>query len=311
MMVGITGQVRSVQGQILRAGVEVRLETTGGTLIERQPCDSDGRYQFPGLSQANYRLVVTAEGYQPHQEDIDLTSSPRLWTVNVYMNPLAKTESAPPSANDAAAPKDARKNYEKGVQALEGKHYGDARRHFEKALSEYPCYARAHSNLGVVAVAEHNLEEAEQNFRQAASCDAGYVDAYLKLGQLFNLEKKFLESEVALLEGSRRSPGAWQFYYELGTAQYGLGHYQEAEELYLKAQSFNADMPAEFHAKLANLYVSLGGYDRAYREMEAYLKADPQGSYAESIRKAEARMRSAGVLGGETPAADSSPAPKQ
>ncbi|HLW80288.1 MAG TPA: tetratricopeptide repeat protein [Terriglobia bacterium] len=310
-MGGITGQVRSASGQVIRTGVEVRLETPAGTLLDRQPCDSDGRYQFPGLTQSNYRIVVTAEGYQTHQEDVDLTNAPRLWTVNIYLNPLTKTAAAvAPSVNDAAAPKEARKDYEKGAQALQEKRYGEARKRFEKALAEYPCYARAKTDLAVVSVAERKLMDAEQQLKQASECDAGYVDAYLKLGELYNVEKRFAESEAPLSQGLRRSPGDWQFYYELGTAQYGQQHFKEAESFYLKAQSFNADMPPEFHAKLANVYVSMGAYDRAYREMQTYLRADPKGVYADSIRKVAARMQSAGVLTGQAPAAGSNPSPK-
>jgi tetratricopeptide (TPR) repeat protein len=295
--VGIEGRVRTVRGQVIRSG-EVRLETPGGTLVSRQPCDSDGRYQFLGLSQALYRIVVSAEGYQTYQQDVDLSNSPHVWTVNVYLNPQEKTDTtgALPSLNDQAAPKEARKNYEKGARALQEKHYREARNRLEKALAAYPCYARAKADLALVDLQERKLENAEGEFQQATQCDAGYVEAYQKLGQLYNVEKKFAESEATLLAGLRHSPAAWRLYYELGTTHYGMGRYQEAEQDYLKAQSFNANLPSEFHARLADVYLNMRAYDRAYQEMQDYLRADPNGMYADKIRKVAAKLQSTGVL---------------
>jgi tetratricopeptide (TPR) repeat protein len=300
---GIEGRVRTARGEVIQSGVEVRLENSGGTLISRQPCDSDGQYQFLGLSQALYRIVVSADGYQTYQEDVDLTNSPRLWTMNVYLNPQEKAETARPvgSLNDQAAPKEARKNYEKGSRALQEKRYREARNRFEKALAEYPCYARAKADLALVDIQERKLANAESELRQATRCDAGYLEAYQRLGQLYDVEKRFAESEAILRAGLRHSPAAWQLYYELGTALYGMGRYEQAEEDYLKAQSFNTDMPSEFHARLAEVYLSTKAYDRAYQEMQAYLRADPNGFYAERIRKVAAKMQSAGVLKSNQP----------
>ncbi len=310
--VGIEGQVRDARGQAISSGVEVRLETPGGTLVTRQPCDSDGHYQFLGLDQATYRIVVTAEGYQTYQTDVDISNAPRVWTVNAYLNPQKKTNTISPelSLNDQAVPKDARKNYEKGARALEEKRYDKARHPLEKALAEYPCYARAKADLALVDVQERQVANAEGELRQAIQCDAGYVRAYLELGQLYNVEKKFAEGEAVLHEGLRHSPAAWQLYYELGSSYDGMGKYKEAEEHYLKAQTFNADMPSEFHAKLANLYLNTRAYDRAYQEMQTYLRADPNGVYAASIRKAMARAQSAGVLKPDHAAASAASPPK-
>jgi tetratricopeptide (TPR) repeat protein len=308
----IEGRVRDVRGQVISSGVEVRLETSGGTLISRQPCDSDGHYQFFGLGQGSYRIVVAAEGYQTHQETIDLVNPSHLWTVNVYLNPQKKpdTPGPAPSLNDEAAPKDARKNYEKGAKALEEKRYDEARSRLEKAITEYPCYVRAKADLAVVDVEERKLANGEGELRQAIQCDAGYVQAYLELGKLYNIERKFRESEAILGEGLRHSPAEWQLYYELGTAHNGMGRYKDAEGDYLKAQSFHADVPPAFHAKLADVYLNMRVYDRAYQEMQAYLHAEPNGVYAQNVRKVIAKMQSSGVLKPDQPEATPAPPPK-
>ena len=72
---------------------------------------------------------------------------------------------------------------------------------------------------------------------------------------MLNSQRQFLDSAQVLEEGLRRSPGSWQFYYQLGVAHFGLGQYAEAESEYLKVLALNSSPPAEFRVKLADVYL--------------------------------------------------------
>ncbi len=58
----------------------------------------------------------------------------------------------------------------------------------------------------------------------------------------------------------------------------------------------NSAPPPEWHVKLADLYSTLGAYGRAYEEMKAYLRADPNGPFAAKIRAIMQKMESSGAL---------------
>jgi tetratricopeptide (TPR) repeat protein len=100
-----------------------------------------------------------------------------------------------------------------------------------------------------------------------------------------------------LQEGLRRSPGAWQFYYQLAIAQFGLKQYSEAEQQFLKVQSLNSNAPADLRVKLADVYLKEGAYDKAYAQMQAYLKAEPNGRFAAKVKTIMRQMESSGALG--------------
>jgi tetratricopeptide (TPR) repeat protein len=197
---------------------------------------------------------------------------------------------------DSLAPKNARKEYEQAVGNLAAKNLDGAKTHLEAAVKEYPCYARAQADLATVLEAQRDLRGAETALKKARECDPDYIDSYIMLGQMLNSEKRYADSEQVLQEGMRRSPGSWQFYYQLGVAHFGLGEYPKAQSEYERVLALNPSPPAEFHVKVADLYLKEKSYDKAYSNMDAYLKADPDGRFAAKIKKIMQQMKASGVL---------------
>jgi tetratricopeptide (TPR) repeat protein len=298
----IYGRVRTDQGVTLKSGCMVRVETDEQhEVVAEQPVNSDGEFYFLHIPKRRYLLTVTAEGFETYQQGIDLGQAASQYTLNITLTPARKmpqAKASPPALSDAQAPKEARREYEKAEKALAARKLGEARAHLAKAVEQYPCYARAQTDLGMVFSQQHDYPQAEAALKKSFACDPGYVDAAVGLGQLLNAEKRFSEALPVLEQGARLSPSAWQFYYELGVAQYGLKHYSAAEAEYLKAQSLNSHPPRELDVKLADVYLKEGAYDKAYAKMQEYLKADPQGRFAPHIREILKQMQSSGVLAG-------------
>jgi len=175
---------------------------------------------------------------------------------------------------------------------LRDKNLSAAESRFRKAVEEYPCYARAQTDLALVLNERQQFPASEAALKKAMECDPDYLDTYNELGQLYYNEKKYQESQAILQEGLRRSPQSWQFYYQLGADHYHLGQYVTAEQEYLKAESLNASVPAEIHVKLADVYLKESAYGEAYAEMQAYMRTAPNGPYAERVRDLMHRMES-------------------
>ena len=310
--VTLSGWVHAEYGQELPAGVSVRLETNEGMIGGAQSVSSSGYFEFVGLAKTYYRLTVNAPGFQAYERDLDLRSVGDKLVINVQLSPALKSKVLPARASssftDGKASKDARKEYEKGGRALRDGNLSEAQSHFEKSVKEYPCYARAQTDLAVVLSNQHELAGSEAALKKALECDPDYLDAYSELGQLYYNEKKYQESEGIVHEGLRRSPASWQFYYWLGADHYHLGKYAEAEQDYLKAESLSSEVPAEIHVKLADVYLKQSAYDKAYAEMQAYVRAEPNGPFAAKLKAVMHRMESDHILQTAHPAAGRSPA---
>lgn len=298
-VVSMVGQVRTEDGQVIPSGVTLRLETGEGELVQQQPANSDGQFQFDDLRKIRYRITATAEGFQPTEKDVDLGYGANRVIVNLLLTPLTKTRQVPgslPSLTDMRAPGKARKEYEKGVRALVAKDLPEARARFEGAVATYPCYARAQTDLALALTMQREVAGAETALKKALQCDPGYLDAYPQLGQLYNTQKKFAESEALLQEGLRHAANAWSIHYQLGVAYYGQGQYGKAHVAFLKAQSLNPAPPPEIHIKLADVYLKEGAYGKAYAEMQDYLRADPNGRLAGKVKSIMQQMKSSGAV---------------
>ena len=297
--IALEGWVHTENGRTISSGVMIRLTTAEGLMVVQQSPSSAGQFEFGGLAKIPYHLTVTADGFQPYEQELDLSHSGDKTILNVYLTPLRGTKQAGselPTFTDSRVPRKARKEFEKGKRALRDRNFSEAQAHFERAVEEYPCYARAQTDLALALTTQRDRPHAEAALKKAIECDPDFVDAYSQLGWLFNGGKRFSESARVLQEGLRRSPSAWQFYYQLGIAHYGLGDYNKAEEEYLKAESLNPEPPAEIHVKLADVYLKKNAFDKAYSEMESYLRAEPSGRFAVKVRELMKQLESAGLV---------------
>ena len=293
------GQVQSKDGRGISEGVMVSLQTSDGAPVATHQTDWNGNFDFVGLSATIYTLSVKADKFQSYRQTLDFTDARVTYhSVSIVLLPLVKPAvnlAALPSLTDRAAPRNARKEFERGSRAWRENTPTEARKHLEKAIQEYPCYARAQATLAEVDLAERKMESAEARYKQAIHCDGSYLDAFYQLAQLYMTERKPADSEAILREALRLSPSAWLFHYQLGNAQLVLGEYREALQDFLTAQSLHPDMPAEFHIKLANSYLKMDEYAKALAEIDTYLRLSPEGPYAASAKKVSEKLRRGSV----------------
>jgi tetratricopeptide (TPR) repeat protein len=295
----VDGRVQAVNGRAISTTVTLKLVTVAGEVVSETPATTDGQFEFSSLPHIAYVLMVSADGFESTQQSVDLSRSGGKITLNIFLQPAAK---APPpmieseTLTDGQAPKTARKEFEKGEQALAKKDFNGARGHLAKAAKEFPCYARAQTELATILSAQGQNAEAETALKKAVECDPGYADPYLQLGMVYNSEKNFRASIAEFTEGIRHAPSAWQFYYQMGNAHYGLNQFQDAEHDLLKARSFAPPEQEDIQVKLADVYLKEGQFDKAYAEMQACVARNPQGRFAKKIKDIMHQMESSGAV---------------
>ncbi|HEV2425196.1 MAG TPA: tetratricopeptide repeat protein [Terriglobia bacterium] len=299
----LNGHVLSDQGAAV-GNAMVRLQTAEGVNVEQSSATTAGQFFFSGIPKGEYFLIVNAEGFETYRQPVNMADGPDQYNVSVLLTPAAQSVQAyteAPALSDAQAPRDARREYQKADKAIASRKYGDARKHLQAAVDQYPCYARAQTHLGLIMSQQKDYKNAEAAFRKSVSCDAGYLDAYLRLGQLLTAEKRFAEAVPVLEQGLRQAPADWQFYYVSGEAQYGLKHYDLAELQFNKARSLASAPLAELDAKLADVYLRENSFQKAYTSMQDYLRHEPEGRLAPRIKTIMRQMESSGVLQAQAP----------
>jgi len=297
--VTIEGTLRMDRSVKQVTGATVTVENAQGVVIDERRVSTNSQFHFDGLREGTYIVTAVADGYEPFQQTVELTQTESQAFVNITLKPAGSSTSPTgnlPSRTDTLAPGKARKEWEKGARALAGGKLDEAQTHFEKAVADYPCYARAQTDLALTLVRENQSSHAEAPLKKSIECDPDYLAAYLPLGRLLNEQQRFPESRRVLAEGVRRAPGSWDFYFQLAQADFGLKEYPNAEQEYRQAQSFGVAVPPVIHERLAAVYLKESEYNKAYAEMQAYLAADPQGRYAAGIKTLMQQLQSAGLV---------------
>jgi tetratricopeptide (TPR) repeat protein len=305
----VAGQVTTSNGKTIPFGVNVQLQAPGGQIAGQQPADSSGHFQFDYIEKKDYTLLVTADGYQPVTRDVDLRYGDQLF-VTIRLAPLdhklIEDRGAVTSVEDLKVPDHAKRQYVKGDRAFKAQNFSAARRFFEQAVQEYPCYAQAQLGLATVLIAAKQSSQAETALRKAIQCAPTFLDAYIELSQLFNAEKRYDESSELLQPAIERSPDTWQLRYQMGVAHYGMNQYEKAEKDFLGARSLNRTPPPILHIKLADVYLKKSDFGKAYAEMQSYLKEQPDGRFAPKIKTVIQQMKADGLVPADSPSATSS-----
>jgi tetratricopeptide (TPR) repeat protein len=98
------------------------------------------------------------------------------------------------SATMLLAPKEARKSYDKGLEAIRRDHPDDAQKDFGDAVQIYPRFAGAWFELGKVYEQRNHLAQARGAYNSAIAADAGYLYPYERLYRLDIRESKWKEA---------------------------------------------------------------------------------------------------------------------
>jgi tetratricopeptide (TPR) repeat protein len=149
----------------------------------------------------------------------------------IVLRPIAGVEGLSISVTSMAAPKDAKKAYQQGLQLMLKNKPNDAEKDFEKAVAVYPNYADAWVSLGKVRLEQKSVEPARAALAKAMECDPKLVAPYVELGLLAAKDAKWEESSKYLDRAVELDPGSFpQVWYADAVANYNLKKYDAAEK---------------------------------------------------------------------------------
>jgi len=218
-----------------------------------------------------------------------------------------KVEGATLSAIPYMAPKDARKAYEKGLEAEKHGKLADAHKYFETAVEIYPSFVSAWFQLGSVLQKENQRDEARKAYTQAKTLDSRFLPPYLFLASLAYEAGNW--TEVLKLTGhildldplNQTNITGYvvdldplnyaEAYFYNSFANYKLNKMEDAEKTALKAE--HLDLRTHFpqlHLLLAQIFARKNNYARAIEEIQTYLALVPDAKDADQQREQLAKL---------------------
>ena len=187
------------------------------------------------------------------------------------------------------APKDAKKNFDKGTVLAAAKKPADAAASFEKAVASYPDYADAWLGLGQALVQMGSKEEAQGDFKKAMALDDKLVGPWQELGFLALDSGQWEESAHYLDHAVKLDPlGSAKAWYCDAVANYNVGRYDLAERSVRGVLKLERNPRAQY--LLGLVLIARKDYKGGADALREYVGLWPNGEDSESAKKQISRV---------------------
>jgi tetratricopeptide (TPR) repeat protein len=232
-------------------------------------------------------LRAALPGY--HSEVVNLSNRHSLDNPDVgviLLHRMGHADGQLVSATLLAAPKDAKKAYEKGVESLKRNKTEDAVKNFQKAVEIYPQHAAAWTELGKLQILEKQTDAARESFAAAMKADAKYMPPYMQLSLLEARSQKWQDladiTERLLKLDAYDYP---QAYFFNAVANYNMHNFEPAEKSAREAQKLDTahQFPQIAHV-LGLILAERHDMAGAAEQMRAYLNMAPSAPDAGQVR---------------------------
>ena len=217
----------------------------------------------------------------------------------------SKIEGTTLDASAYKAPKDARKAYEKGLQAEKKGELANAHKYFAKAVEIYPKFTNAWFQLGTVLQKEQQKDAARTAFTQATTIDTKFLPPYLSLASMAYEAENWTEllnftNHILNLDPLNRVSGYvldldplnyTEAYFYNSLANFKLKKFADAEKSGLKAEQ--VDLRTRFpqlHLLLAEIFARKNDYPIAIAEIQTYLELTPNSKDTDQVRERLAKL---------------------
>ena len=220
-------------------------------------------------------IAARLEGYRSNTLDLSQrgsVGSPDVGTILLHRN--GDQEGSTVSLTSLQAPKNAKREFDKGQEALRKDRLDAAAQHFVKATQIYPRYADAWSRLGHVELLEKDTTAGRTSFAKAIEVDPKLVPPYVELAALNVSEGKW----QAALEYAERairldSFGAPAVYFFDALANYNLHNWDATEKSARRLEQLDTQHRfIKIDRILAAVLANRQDYAGAAEQMRDYLK---------------------------------------
>ncbi len=236
---------------------------------------------------------ATLDGYKSTTLTIanrDLTDNSDIGKITLDIDERAKGYAMSPTT--AAAPKDARKAFDKARAEAYDNHLDGAKKDLEKAVKADPQFAEAWYQLGKIEEAQQSAD-AFDAYSKAAAADPQFAPTYLHLALVAAQQKKWQETVDATDHALQLDPaGTPEIWYFSAVGNANLGHKDVAQKAAETSLAMDPSHVApNTEQLLAVILASKGDYPGAAEHLQNSLTYTPPGPNADLMKQQLAQLQ--------------------
>ena len=303
----LRGKIRSTSGVTVNNAI-VELRVAGGAMIAQTVTRNDGDFAFQNLASGEYEVAITVAGYEPAVQMARFNQNDRMGIVEVVnievlIRPRRDLALAAPGTSFAQdVPKPARAAYEKGMMRLREGKSDEGVAALREAIANFSNYFDAHFALGRELFREGKDSEALEALERARQINDRQDAVYYFFGLVMMREGKFGVAEYAFREATQLNANSAlsHFYHAQALIELALrGRDERQSAIDLNAADKELDRAWELserrwnpvYLQRARIHEKRGQKEAAARDLESYLKAEPETKNGATIRAAIAKLR--------------------
>ncbi len=280
---------------------EVQLCNGSGTPIENKFTNDSGDVSFPDLPIGNYRVRVMDPLVEENMSEVITLSRHEFINFQMLTVTLKKdaeqeikqqeSTDAMVSALDLNVPSDAKKEFQKGADAMQANNTADAMKHFQRAIDLYPQYAMAWNHLGVVYMQTNQPDKGEEAFQKAVDLNPHYPSALINLAKVRWSQKKTADVEDLMRKAIAADPQSVEALAILCNALVVEGKTDEAVADANKLHSLPQHQQfALVHFLTARALLHANRSSEAAAQLQLFLQEAPTSPAAPQARQALAQL---------------------
>lgn len=253
------------------------------------------RYELMGCE-----LRAVLAGYRSsvlHLDNVQYLSQNNVGTL--VLARMGEVQGSTVSVSMLQAPKDAKKAYEKGHEALKKGKFDEARKHLNKSLEIYPKMAPAHYDLGFLEQREKKSDTAREHYSKALEIDPNYVQPMVQMATLTAAEQNWAETVRLTDKAVQLDPLDFPMAFFLNAVgNLNMGKLAEAEKSARKALQLDGGHNIQrLPLLMAKILETKKDYAGAAEQVRTYLKTSPDAADAAAVRENLAALeKSAGQV---------------
>lgn len=302
----LRGKVRTSGGGTVNNAI-VELRVGGGGMIGQTVTRNDGDFAFSGLAAGEYEIVVTSAGFEPMVQierfnGSDSMGSTEVLQVEIILKPVAEPSLAPPGTYFAQdVPKAARASYNKATAKLREGKSEEGVALLREAAATFNEYFDAHFALARELFRSGKDNEALEELERARQINDKQDVVYHLFGLVMMKQQKFKLAQRAFYEATNLNTNNVISHFYRGVALIELGirengaereaDFADAEKELNEALALSNKRMTDVYRQRARIHERRGNKEAAARDLEDYLKAEPESKNAEAIRQAIAKLR--------------------
>jgi Flp pilus assembly protein TadD len=203
--------------------------------------DSKGRFEIPTPARETVNYTVTIESdkltYDTTNARLTIQGTQPAY-LTIFLKPLTPEKMPVNEVLDVTnfeknVPKKASAAYKKAMELVSTGKIENAISGLQEAISLYPEYVRAYSDLGVIFMKLDRLDEAASSFRKATEISKRFFYPRMNLGLVLNRQEKFKEALEILAPLYEENHGMLEVRLAYANALSGAGEIVAAEKIYL------------------------------------------------------------------------------